>query len=1171
MFYERFREQEQVKEKESENDIEELSLNHSSEELQQLTNTNERLQKTDTNFENYQKKELENNPNSLNVKNYLSPYLNKTSNKYNFENRNKDRNYITENKSEMNYEKKIFDYNENIIRKNETEVNNYKTEENTRNLNFPQNTNKIKYEITEKISNPKSIAREKAIKKLNFSYDENVNNFDNYNKIKNVKNSKELIKMEYNNITFNEKIDTDNNSHSKNLKYSYKINNIKNDISKNPNNFSHKNLNYIKDDNIFNTKENMNIIKYQKKVETINVNSENKFKNEKEMPIIKTQQINNNYINNVVKTDKETEKPNFYFSYDYSTKIKNYDNKSSAKSELSTTLNTAKYNNNYSQKKNVNVKEFFIAEDMNQNEFKNKNQIYTKNNNNYSLNQKEQNYINNLKTLNTDINKEKPKTNSIVKNYVEKNIINNNNINEKTILSKKMKYYNSTNDLCNNIINNEVKEQKQEQNNLSSLLKKDYNNIKIVSEPHENFIDSKKQESYENYNLTNPNEKLQQNINVNKTPQKREIEIPDPINNNTPVIPEPYNLSTLESVMIRNMDEEEEIRTLELEKEKQKLEELEKEKQKLILEEKERRERIIKEIQRQEKQDIEKKKLMRKQYDEKMKKKKEDEEKLLKIKKEQQRQLAEINELKNNRKYDEQKLLLLTEGKLNKKQRTDYMLGIANKTVNSNKLPFRIIIDENNNELLINKMRNTHIGKSSKFWNYKNNIIESEGKNNLDNSLVNEDNYEENIIKDNADFEEIENNSEEVEVNKYKSMSQLEELSKDKKNQVQKAIENVDITNFNNDNKESKTIYKPKNKRININNNPLEKSGNNEYKTFSPKLTHKQNISVFSPVSEFEHNSNKLSTELFSFSANNILKEKKVEETKDINENVFKFDNEIIMDKKESTDDSVNKDYYEKKKYNFNKKKENNEITYKKYSDTSKGSFAKLNELREITSKLASEVEKKIQLINKNKLFSKAKSTPKLVETYSKHDYKNYKVNLDESKNNEEPIKEENKDNDEKDKEEKNKDKDKGINKKSYKYNQLIKETKMEITNLINNNQNQASKRKSLVGENNLPEEIKKECISELKKIENNAKKKGKENIQLNTGKVNKILDNINRNTKKFSTLKTYKTSTNFNQMAFYNDYLYGNKKKIQGQEIDQKFLPYYKEIYGETTPEKDV
>ena len=53
------------------------------------------------------------------------------------------------------------------------------------------------------------------------------------------------------------------------------------------------------------------------------------------------------------------------------------------------------------------------------------------------------------------------------------------------------------------------------------------------------------------------------------------------------------NLNTLESVMIRNMEEEEEIRTLELEKERKKLEQLEKEKQKLIFEENERREKII--------------------------------------------------------------------------------------------------------------------------------------------------------------------------------------------------------------------------------------------------------------------------------------------------------------------------------------------------------------------------------------------------------------------------------------------------------------------------------------------------------------------------------------------------------------------------------------------------
>ena len=219
-----------------------------------------------------------------------------------------------------------------------------------------------------------------------------------------------------------------------------------------------------------------------------------------------------------------------------------------------------------------------------------------------------------------------------------------------------------------------------------------------------------------------------------------------------------------------------------------------------------------------------------------------------------------------------------------------------------------------------------------------------------------------------------------------------------------------------------------------------------------------------------------------------------------------------------------------------------------------------MNELREITSKLASEVEKKIQLINQNKLFSKSKSIPKLSETYSKYDFSKLNNNLDTDNN----VKDEPDLNKSKDKEEKDKIK------KTYKYNQLIKDTKIEISNLINNNQNQATKKKSVSRDNTLPEEIKKECISEIKKIESFTKKKGKENILSNTEKVNKLLDNINRN-KKSEIIKNYKTASNFNQKTFYNDYLYGNKKKIQGQEIDQKFLPYYKEIYGEATPEKDV
>ena len=155
------------------------------------------------------------------------------------------------------------------------------------------------------------------------------------------------------------------------------------------------------------------------------------------------------------------------------------------------------------------------------------------------------------------------------------------------------------------------------------------------------------------------------------------------------------------------------------------------------------------------------------------------------------------------------------------------------------------------------------------------------------------------------------------------------------------------------------------------------------------------------------------------------------------------------------------------------------------------------------------------------------------------------------------------------DKNKEDKKNDISLNNKANKYNQLIKNTRIEISNIISN-QNQTTKKKFLLPEKNLPEEIKKDCISEIKKMESFTKKRGKENNQFNTGKINKKFDILNRN-KNIGTIKNFKTVSNLNQKAFYNDYLYGNKKKIQGQEIDQKFLPYYKEIYGEATPEKDV
>jgi len=1190
MFYERILEKEQVQEKESETeDIDEIFMNQSSEGTHQLTTNDDLNQNTAKQYENYLQKENQNYINKVNIKNYLSPYLSKLKNdKTNNEIMNNENNYVVSNRNETNYEQKSFNHNEKPIRKNETDINNYRTtEDNTKSLNYQQNETASKYDSKTKKNNPiLNDNKEKKSRRLNFSYDENTNNFDNYNQIRNIKDKKDLVKYEYNNITFNQKLDTENSASSKNLKLGYKINNVKQDKNKNTNYYSQKNLNIISENKLEN-EEKLLVKKYQKKIENVDINSD--MKNGKEIKLMKQEIKNINYINNTQKTDNEEvslKQPNYYFSYDYSTKIKNYDNNNSEKSEMSTAINTAKYKNYPDNQNNeVKVKEFNIMEETNQNENKNyKTQYITNNKSDYALNQKEQNYINNLKILKSELNEENSKPNSFIKTYKDiKNI--SNNINNKKDLGQKLKYYNST----NNLIINEMKQREKEtirenqkitdNNDISSLLQKEYTNIKIINAPQENIIINNKN-SKEKYNYINPPEYNKNQIIINNTPKKKEIEIPYSMNNNNmPMIQDQNNLNTLESAVIRNMDEEEEIRTLELEKERQKLAQLEKEKQKLINEEKERRDRIMKEIQRQEEQYLERKKYMRKKYDEKMKKKREDEEKLIRIKEEQKKQLEEIYELKNNRKYDEQKLLMLTEGKFNRKQRNDYMTGISNKTLNSNNLPFRMNIDENNTDYLMNKMKNNNIDKSSKYWNYKNNIIEIGDRNSIDNSIENDendDNYEENIIKDNLDFEEIENNSDDIEENKFKSINEFDGISEDKKQKTDRDTENNDIFNVNNKEKENKPIYKPKNRRMNINNNnPLIKNSNNNnigFKTFSPKITLKTKLNNFSPV--IEQDINKISTELPEISKENLLEEnhKNEEDNKEINENVFKIDNEIIVENEQKINDSNDKEYYEKKKFSFNRRKDIKDNNIKtKYTSSKKGSFAKLNELREITSKLASEVEKKIELINKNKLISKTKSSPRLEQTYTQFDYKKFKINSDLENNmndefntNKEIEKE--KENDK----EKEKEKEKLHINKSNKYNQLIKETRIEISNIINNNHNQSSKTKSLIKEKVLPEEIKKECITELKKIETIAKRKGKENIQSNTDKINKIIDSINRN-KNISTLKTYKTATNFNQKMFYNEYLYGNKKKIKGQDIDQKFLPYYKEIYGEATPEKDV
>ena len=130
MYYERIRKEEQVQEKESDSDIEDQSMDQSSEDMNQLTNKNERIQNAETTYENYQKKEKDNDMVKTNVKEYLSPYITKSNFYFNIENEKKENNYLDKNQNVVNYSQKKMDYNETIVRKNETEVQNYKTEEN---------------------------------------------------------------------------------------------------------------------------------------------------------------------------------------------------------------------------------------------------------------------------------------------------------------------------------------------------------------------------------------------------------------------------------------------------------------------------------------------------------------------------------------------------------------------------------------------------------------------------------------------------------------------------------------------------------------------------------------------------------------------------------------------------------------------------------------------------------------------------------------------------------------------------------------------------------------------------------------------------------------------------------------------------------------------------------
>ena len=1216
---------------ENNNEDEEISQNESSEELKELTENNNRS-KNEVIPNNHINDEYSQKKNIIYIKDDVTEELSNSNNmeekreNSNLKYENEKLINIKEEKEDYtfdNYKRKS--ENSNLFQTFYTNKSKQQYEENTdKNYNYSSRIinnekdneqKKGEYEFKAPINNNKNNNKNnldsnregKNTHHLNFSYEEGEN-FDkenyNINSNRNINlNNNNLYdekdresNNEYSNDNTNEDYNNDKNDDDKNIN----IGNVNENMKKNKNNNLNNNKNkenkvnddykkYLEQKNNFipiDNKENIEIDNnIEQKEENFN-NNENKNKD----TTIKVNKIKLPYKNEVEKptneedvyqpqkqiiresdlVDKESNdtKNFYYFCYDNSINIRNY-SKKTGKTEYSTEQSTI--NKKYLDNNNMEVKEFKpIDNTIEENE-----QTYEKNEekieNNIIPEKKNDNYTNNY--LNYNDNKE----NNTYINYNKKmnnnENINNNNNDYKNI--NKIKYINDINNV--NIYNNYDK--KETKNIIENNINNEANKEDIIKENDINISNQNIDNNINDYNnlINNKEENINEDINnTNKIIEKQENIIDEPDNNNPEInnynnnyievdnnithINDSMNLNTLESIAIKRIEEEDEKMTMEIEQEAKRLNELEKEKLKLILEETERRQKILEEIERQEKKEKEKKKIMRKKYEESLRKKKQDEEKLKKIKMEQERQLKEINELIYKRQIDEQKLLLLTEGKLNKQQRKNYrnLIRSENK-INQNKLPFDILMKDNHNygekDDIIRKMKNHIIDKDSKLWNLKDNKIDKHNDNH------NKFGFRNNYFKNKKIS--------------YENPSILYQYYTNY-NSKENTINNDKARNLKN-----------KNDKITINTG----SKLNEYMSFSPTINYKKNNFNLSPPNEIDNN-NKLNTELhqiISFSPMN-------KDGQDIKKVISRNSNYDIKDKNiiriTGEDNSNSKVLYQKKikknHKNINndndignsidknyEKKKNKNLSEKSFGDkdivyksNNRISFNEIKELKDITSKMANEVEKKIEIINKNQYISKAKSSPKFnpyLEYSNSDSYQNnYNKNI-----NEKYIRDEDEN-------------------KKMKNTKLIKEQNNDLINLIDKKDKNITKQKSFIEEFALSNDIKKECLKELnKKDKEKSGKKSKENIQLNFGNSGTFRDNKYTNRKMLENMKKNKNKNrkekivnilkkenkNYNvgnQKSYYKEYLYGPEKSSYTNnyndnflsENNSRFLPYYKELY---------
>lgn len=363
--------------------------------------------------------------------------------------------------------------------------------------------------------------------------------------------------------------------------------------------------------------------------------------------------------------------------------------------------------------------------------------------------------------------------------------------------------------------------------------------------------------------------------------------------------------------------------------------------------------------------------------------------------------------------------------------------------------------------------------------------------------------------------------------------------------------------------------------------------------SFSPVASHKKSINL-SPTNNIENNI--LNTELapkFSFSS---IQPNKL----NINENLSKKNNnfEIINKELEIISDEMTKElnhikpknYYKNEKINMNNQKDYNNIknseekkieNYEEIINNNEDKIIDLNkrnsltELKEIKEKTSKIENKNTEIvINKNQKIFKTKSTPKVNQAnpYLKHKNILSKNSLNNKKGN------------------KNitntiETKAKDENKKTCKITKLVK--KCEILNILNTDLNKEEKKiekKSFMEDYILPNDIKKECIIELNKLDKNKKEKIiDDNLKFgipattreNKNRIYKNLKNNSQNKKKILKMKkmeNFKENINNNSgnNMYSNDLLNQGKIKSNNNlkenyvgENNLRFSPYYKEIYG--------